>query len=267
MNNMNMNKIINNKNNKINKKTLIELIQVRKQMSIPHPMKQYYNNIIPLNIFQTWHSKTLPPLMYAATVKLKNANPRFNYQLYDDNDCREFIKNNFEGKVLYAYDKLIPGAFKADLWRYCILFKYGGVYLDIKYVPMKGFKLINLLEKEHFCLDADNNGIYNAIMVCVPGNIILSNAINQIVENVKHNYYGGSCLDVTGPGLLSRYFSREQKDSLDLKHKYYISLDYRYILYNNYYIFKSYPGYISEHSHFQKVEHYTGLWGKRQIYN
>lgn len=30
-----------------------------------------------------------------------------------------------------AYDALIPGAFKADLFRYCVLFIYGGVYADI----------------------------------------------------------------------------------------------------------------------------------------
>jgi len=33
--------------------------------------------------------------------------------------------------VKEAYDALIPGAFKADLFRYCVLFIYGGVYADI----------------------------------------------------------------------------------------------------------------------------------------
>jgi len=249
---------INNQISKIN--------NIKKFLSIPYPMKDKYYMIIPPNLFQTWHSKTLPPLMYNATQRLRATNPRFNYYLYDDNDCREFIKANFEQNVLDTYDNLIPGAFKSELWRYCVLYKLGGIYLDIKYVPVNGFKLINLLEKEHFCLDIDNNGIYNAIMVCAPGNNILLQAINQIIEHVRTKYYGNGALEPTGPGLLSRYFSREEKDRIDLKHNFHFSFDNRYILFHNYYVLQSIPGYITEHGNYQKTEHYSILWQKRQIY-
>jgi mannosyltransferase OCH1-like enzyme len=50
-------------------------------MSIPYPIKYYYNSVIPLNIFQTWHTKTLPPLMFNAVNKIKAINPRFKYCL------------------------------------------------------------------------------------------------------------------------------------------------------------------------------------------
>ena len=99
---------------------------------VPYPMKQQYYPVIPLNIYQTWHTKDLPPLMRNAVNKIIRMNPRFNYKLFDDNDCRNFIKDNFNEDVLNAFDTLIPGAYKADLWRYCILYKNGGVYLDIK---------------------------------------------------------------------------------------------------------------------------------------
>lgn len=38
---------------------------------------------------------------------------------------------HFPSEVLEAFDILIPGAFKADLFRYCVLFIYGGVYADV----------------------------------------------------------------------------------------------------------------------------------------
>ena len=116
-------------------------------LNIPYPLKQDYNPVIPLNIFQTWHTKKLPPLMENAVNKIKLLNPRFNHQLFDDYDCREFIKKNFTLEILNAYDSLIPGAYKADLWRYCILYKLGGIYLDIKYIPHNGFRFISLTEK------------------------------------------------------------------------------------------------------------------------
>jgi hypothetical protein len=64
---------------------------------------------------------------------LKSQNPEFTHYLFDDADCREFIAANFDYSVLDAFDRLIPGAYKADLWRYCVLYVRGGIYLDIKY--------------------------------------------------------------------------------------------------------------------------------------
>lgn len=250
-------------NNLINIK---ELLLIKSKLKLRFPNKLRYLNVIPLNIFQTWHTKNLPPLMQQNMNYIKKLNPAFNYKLFDDEECRTFIKDNFPGDVLNAFDKLIPGAYKADLWRYCILYKLGGIYLDIKYRPVNCFKFINLTESEHWVLDVDGNGIYNALMVCKPGNQILLNAINQIVHNVKNNYYGGGCLDPTGPGLLSKYFTNLQKRGFDLKHTFFENHSNRFIHYKNYIILKSYNGYIQEHNKNQKVEHYSVLWGRRAIY-
>jgi mannosyltransferase OCH1-like enzyme len=247
-----------------NKQTITNLIM--QQINIPYPLKQNYNVVIPLNIFQTWHTKNLPPLMRRAVNRIKALNPRFKYALYDDNDCREFIKNNFPLNVLNAYDVLIPGAFKADLWRYCILYKKGGIYLDIKYAPYNGFRFITLTEKQHFVLDADGDGIYNALIVSKPNNGLLLKAINKIVENVNNKNYGSNCLEPTGPQMLKTFFSDTAKHNLDMKHKWYVSFDNRFILFNNYHVLKSYNGYLNESSTFEKTEYYGVLWAKRQIY-
>ena len=103
-------------------------------LKMAYPVKTEYNSIIPLNIYQTWHSKALPPLMERTVCLIKEQNPTFNYYLFDDNDCREFIKTNFDSKILYAYDHLIPGAYKADLWRYCILYKL--ILINLSYMHL-----------------------------------------------------------------------------------------------------------------------------------
>lgn len=33
-------------------------------------------------------------------------------------------------EYLRAYDKLIPGAYKADVWRYGVVWSSGGCYMD-----------------------------------------------------------------------------------------------------------------------------------------
>jgi mannosyltransferase OCH1-like enzyme len=141
--------------------------------------------MIPLKIFQTWYTKDLPYNMKQNVDKLKTSNPEFEHYLFDDNDCREFIKNNFHESVLKAYDKLIPGAYKADLWRYCVLYIHGGIYMDIKLNCINGFKLIELTKANHLVKDRlPPLTIYNALMVCQSGSPLLWKAIQIIVINV-----------------------------------------------------------------------------------
>jgi len=244
----------------------------------PIPRVQYQNKPvseykieIPTNIFQTWHTKNLPPLMFQACQKIKQHNPRFHYFLFDDNECREFIRKNFEPDVLNAYDRLIPGAYKADLWRYCILYKRGGIYLDIKYVPINGFRCINLLEKEHFTLDFGGGGVYNAVMVCKPGNEILLKCIHRIVENVKHKFYGNDMLEPTGPNLLGKFFSDQEKNAFDLRHEMARGVDTgkdsdRVIMFNGHPIFRCYDGYFAEREKYSIKQHYGALWKEKRIY-
>lgn len=50
---------------------------------------------------------------------------------YTDKDIENFLSTHFPPEVRQAYDALLPGSFKADLFRYCVLLIYGGVYADI----------------------------------------------------------------------------------------------------------------------------------------
>lgn len=123
------------------------------------------DTIIPLNIFQTWYSKTdMPPNMKVTVEYLKSQNPEFTHYLFDDDDCRAFIAAHFDKDVVHAFDCLNPGAYKADLWRYCVLYVHGGVYLDIKFCPINDFHFIDIMDQEHFTLDR-HVGIYSATMM------------------------------------------------------------------------------------------------------
>jgi mannosyltransferase OCH1-like enzyme len=236
------------------------------RLNKPFILKPSYNAIIPLHLYTCWHTKELPPLMKENYDYLVESNPKITFHLYDDNDCREFIKNNFEADVLGAYDSLIPCAFKCDLWRYCILFINGGIYMDIKYRCVNGFKFIDLTEKEYFVRDCDINNVYNALIVSLPGNEILHKCIRKIVENVQNKYYGNGCLDPTGPGLLAKYFTQEEKQNIKIYHSLVESINKYYIVKDDRIILSWYDGYREEQSKFQKYKHYSQLWEERNIY-
>ena len=238
-------------------------------------VKKTNNDEIPKVIYQTWHTKKLPTNMNKCVEKLKKNNPNYEYYLYDDNDCRNYIKDNFNRDVLHAFDKLKPGAYKADLWRYCILYINGGIYLDIKYQPINGFSFNHLQpNKEYFVLERpgfwekNNYGIYNALMICKPKNETLLKCIRQIVENVKTKYYGINALYPTGPGLLGKmYFNyhtiHKQMNEFEMNYDYN---KYDLILYKNQAIFKNYDEYRMEQKKHSKQEHYVFLWQNKDIY-
>ena len=88
---------------------------------------------IPKNIYQTHKSinyiNTKPKLVKGMRSWLKNSK-EFNYFFYNNQMCDDFIKNNFDENVYKAYSMLPIAVMKADLWRYCIIYHYGGIYAD-----------------------------------------------------------------------------------------------------------------------------------------
>jgi mannosyltransferase OCH1-like enzyme len=61
----------------------------------------------------------------------KYYNPSFEYKYWNDDDCRNLIKMNFSNDVFKVYDRLYAGAFKADIFRLCVLYLEGGIWADI----------------------------------------------------------------------------------------------------------------------------------------
>jgi len=225
--------------------------------------------VIPLKIYQTWETKDMPEKMRENVERLKSQNPEFNHYLFDEKDRRKFIQENFEEEVLKAYDKIIPGAYKADLWRYCVLYINGGIYLDIKYSNVGEFKLIQLTDDEYFVPDIDDSGggIYNAFMVCKPGNVMMKEAIRRIIENVKTEYYGDSGLFPTGPMLLKSCFS--EKDFEKAKKNGLSICRYNEntsVCLNGNPILSVYDEYYKSERAMSSQAPYYELWGKREIY-
>jgi mannosyltransferase OCH1-like enzyme len=221
---------------------------------------------IPANIFQTWNSKNLPPNMKACVSRLKRQNPKFKHSLYDDDDCRNFIVEYFDSDVVDAFDRLIPGAYKADLWRYCVLYIKGGIYIDIKFECCEGFTCEELLDKSHYVLDRQehaepgNSLVYNGVMVSPSNNPVLLTCIKRIVSNVQNQEFGYNPLYPTGPGLLGEVLGKNT--DIDLS----FSSDAKYILFGKRQIFQVYPEYREEQQKIHPGKSYHDLWKKGIVY-
>ena len=228
-------------------------------------------SIIPKNVYLTWSTLDFSPELKLNINTLKERNPEFKFHIYDDNMCREFIAKHFSKNVLNAYDQLIPGAYKADLWRYCVLFINGGIYMDIKLCTIPPFKLIDVTDDEYLVSDRPPNTIYNAFMVCKARNILLKYAISKIMDNVKNKFYGADPLDPTGPRLLGTIVSslnKSKKKNIKCQLSHYmkggfITFKNNFVMTNN---FQGYKKMRNTYYTKQHTSHYDTLWRARQIY-
>jgi hypothetical protein len=119
--------------------------------------------------------------------------------------CRDFLKNNFHEDVLYTFDKFVSYKHKMYLWSFCILYIYGGIFIDNKYICYGGFKLLELTDKEYYCRE-ENNNINTDLLVCLPNNNLLYKCIEQIVSNCKKSFYGNDESEIIKNQLLINFF-------------------------------------------------------------
>ena len=208
--------------------------------------------------------------VFQETIKL---NPEFKIKYYSDKDSRDFIKNNFESEILLTYDKLIPGAYKADLFRYCILYKNGGIYSDLtqrftipfnKLIHLEKDNLYLVKDIEHYKINGDGSskGIQISFMASRPGNEIFLKAVKQIVKNANDKFYGDNPLHPTGPTLFYNILQ-------DYKGDYKVEL--KETGKNKIVNSKGETVIISKINNHQSVilrnrDHYTTLWRNRRIY-
>jgi len=161
---------------------------------------------IPRVIYQTFETSEVPDGMYDAINSWKNSNINYEHYFYTEEDRIEFIEKYFDSTVLDTYLRIIPGAFKADLWRCCVLYEKGGVYVDADMICLSSLE--DLLEgDDEFLISRDDpmstKFLANGFIASTPKHPFLKKQIDNIVDNVQNlrdRYY----LDISGPGLFGK---------------------------------------------------------------
>ena len=186
-------KIIEKNKNKYISKTQIKLQNINLDNEILLPnifIKKDFK--IPKFLFQTYNDKNKIPKKIFDNIE-KYASD-YEYSLYDDEKCKKFLKDYFIPKVLDRFNEL-KGAHKADLWRYCILYVFGGIYLDIKTILVKPLnEIFDHDNKYEFysSISTVKNNIYQGVLAVNNLNKIMKNSINFIVnsdiDEINKNY-------------------------------------------------------------------------------
>jgi mannosyltransferase OCH1-like enzyme len=185
------------------------------------------SSLIPKIIHQTFPTKELPQSIADNPNSLKTQNPDWTYTIYDDDDILDFIRDEYGSSILSTYLNVSPlyGAARADLFRYLLMYKMGGIYLDIKSTSVRPFSDALTLD-EGFVLSHWRNGpgqefqgsgihpelaalpggeFQQWFIICKPSHPYLAAVIDRVLENIARYrpWRGGvgrtGVLRLTGP--------------------------------------------------------------------
>lgn len=161
--------------------------------------------LVPPEIYQTHESRWVTPGLANAIRKLQTHAPGFSYTFFDAQDRRNFIEKHYP-RALKAYDSVIPGTWKADIFRTVIMYTKGGIYMDSPLHPFENFHISTWLrhtDKFVSPLDVPVNGIQCAFLASIPNHPLIKHVLDRIIDNVENkrsfNNYSHGSLMVTGP--------------------------------------------------------------------
>lgn len=244
-------------------------------------------NKIPRIIIQTNEKTKIPRKMLRSIETILEDNPEYTYLYFTNGKVRDFIRKHFSMRVVNAYDKLKPGAYKADLFRYCALYILGGVYIDTGMVS--NAPLRSLIKKDDVFISPEDNGtkgVYNAFICCAPKSQIMEIAIRLVVKNVESDTYGHDPLVITGPlalaNALKMYLKSKGYKNYTPKPDETVAPGIRIIKYvrtgfcytegqisdgGNYLFLSRYPGYYQDRKWYYTNKHYSAMWRDKDVYN
>ena len=165
------------------------------------------NQMIPKVIYLSYKTKNIPKYILD---HWKNLNPSYDIKLYDNDDCKQFLLENYTQKYVDIFEFLKDGPIKADFWRLCILYKYGGVYADIDIELLVSIDhIINMEPNISFITCNSIGGGLNPHLIITIKELPL---IKRCIEEYINKYDSGEIYSYWGYSITSIMYNEYKKE-------------------------------------------------------
>lgn len=165
------------------------------------------NIAIPKIIFQTWKTSQVPDKWKTSPESIKKYMPSWKYVLMTDKDNRNFVKDNFPD-FLPFYDKFEYPIQRADAIRYCLLYKHGGIYIDLDMELQYPLDELFTVYKGIYLVSSSNVGscLTNSFMASIPGHPLWLDCIEQMKKPLPSWCVGKhwKVMRSTGPMMIDK---------------------------------------------------------------
>jgi mannosyltransferase OCH1-like enzyme len=163
--------------------------------------------MIPKLIHQTAKTADIPSQWRPFQEKVIALHPGWTYRLWTDEDNARFVRDEFPDFVP-VFEALPRKIMRIDVIRYLILYRHGGLYLDMDYEMLRPFDLLDHgcvlpLEKPPYTL-APAGQVCNCFMAAEPGHPFFRAVIDDLVRTPRVVNNDDDVIFQSGPLFLSR---------------------------------------------------------------
>jgi len=192
-----------------------------KRFSIPkhaEPIISKNNfHIIPNVVWQTNFTNKVTLPVYINYIFNRIMSPTYFFRFCTDEDMIKYIEQNYNDEILRNYLSLTIGASQADYWRILVLYKCGGVYMDIDANLMWPLEFIIKPYDSEIFLQLKDKSITNFFMASKKSNNNYKKIIDTINNNIK-NRSSNSVYSLTGPNAVSKALDIEKINTAQRKY-------------------------------------------------
>ena len=152
------------------------------------------NNIllknIPKILYQVWDID-LP--LFISNNNKKYLNSSYKYYRFGPSEIKDYLLNKWGQDYLNLFNNYKKIAHKVDLFRYCLLYDKGGIYLDADCLLLNNIN--NLIENNNCIFITNNRGvrdIFNGFLATYPKNPIFKEIIDFMIKkgtSIENDYY------------------------------------------------------------------------------
>lgn len=168
----------------------------------------------------------MPALTRWYIAKFKKKNPEYCYEFYDDKRIENFLSAEFEPIVLASYKKIQIGAAKADFFRYAVLVKKGGIYLDIdSHINGRLSDFIRDSDTAIISKERNPNLYVQWALIFEPNHPFMVRTLEMVLENISENRFPNDVHKMTGPSVYTEAVLACLKENPDIPYKL-LGVDY-----------------------------------------
>lgn len=144
---------------------------------------------VPKILYQAWEG-TLPEIIH--NKNMSHLPKDINYKLFTLKDMYIYLKNNWGKKYVTLFNSYDKISHKVDLWRYCILYERGGMYMDADCVLINDIEFIFNYDLLFVTNNRGVEDIFNGFLITQPENPIYREILDHMLKignNFNNDYY------------------------------------------------------------------------------
>ncbi|PCJ67733.1 MAG: glycosyl transferase [Bacteroidetes bacterium] len=208
---------------------------------------------IPKVIYQTYKTSKLPLIFRWHIYRLRKKNPDYDYQFYDDKRVEKFIYNELGEESFNLFKRINIGAAKADFFRYAILYKKGGIYLDLdSRILYKIDDFIKHDDKAVLSFEDNKKYFIQFALFFEPGHPFLKRTLELIIANMKNNISPYDSHKMMGPAAFTQAINESLYETPNIGHRI-LGIDYENKVEFSFPMSKTFLYGISRKNHWKKL--------------